>query len=139
MTQILIEEKVILDEEYAIVSYLSSTKFGKIIWKRKPDSEEYRCAFQTLLKYSQKQPVNIFLSDTSKQGIISPDDRKWFETEMLPAAVQSGLKKAAVVFDGNIFKKYYLNLIISATNKFGMPLKLFLTEEDALLWLEKEN
>lgn len=139
MTSILMDEKILLNAGFATVSYFPGLKLGKIVWKHKPDSEQYKSAFQTLLDYSRTQPVENFLSDTRKQGVIPPNDRHWFEKEMLPAAVRAGLKKAAVVFDGNIFKKYYLNLIISATNKFGMPLKLFLSEEDALKWLEIEN
>ena len=44
---------------------------------------------------------------------------------MIPKAIEAGLKRVGVVFDGNVFKKYYLNVILAATNKFGLPLKVF--------------
>ena len=66
-----------------------------------------------------------FLSDIREQAVISPEDRKWFENEAMPKAVAKGLNAAAVVFNGNVFKKYYLNIILQATNKFGLPMNVF--------------
>lgn len=131
------KESILFDKDYASVYYYSEQKLGKILWKRKPESHEYKSAFQALLDHSSKEPVDNFLSDIRKQGVISPDDRRWFEKDMLPLAIKAGLKRAAVIFDGNIFKKYYMNLLIGASNKFGMPLKLFLSEEEALQWISQ--
>jgi hypothetical protein len=55
---------------------------------------------------------------------------------MIPKAIDNGLKRAAVVFDGNVFKKYYINMILQVINKFGIPMKLFSTEEDAVKWFQ---
>lgn len=137
------KEITLLEKDYVTVTYTSAQRLGKICWKRKPESEEYKSAFQVLLDHSKIAPVDNFISDLRNQGVISPDDRKWFENEMLPKAIEAGLKRAAVIFDGNIFKKYYMNLIIGATNKFGLPLKLFLNENEAIEWInlcmEKEH
>lgn len=130
-------EKVLLDTDFVQVVIVAELKLGKIIWKRKPETIEYRSAFQTLLQYAAKDELSNFISDIRNQGVVSPDDRKWFEREMLPAAINGGLKRAAVVFDGNIFKKYYLNLIMGASNKFGLPIKVFLSDEEALTWIDK--
>jgi hypothetical protein len=130
-----LEEKVLLDRDYAHVSYNRQLKLGKIIWRRKPVSEEYKLAFHTLLDYAAVEPVEFFLSDMNHQGVISAEDRSWFKSEMLPMAVKSGLKRAAVFFDGNIFVKYYLNLLIISSSKSGLPLRIFQTEEKAIDWL----
>src|SRR6056297_1056323 len=127
---------LIIDTDYAEISYDSGLKSGKIVWKRKTTTEEYQYAFITLLEYSKKHPVDNFLSDIRKQGIVSPENRKWFEKEMLPKAIDSGLKRAATIFDGNIFKKYYLNMIIKVSNKFGLPLKVFNSEQEAVEWFK---
>lgn len=76
------------------------------------------------------------LSDISKQGVINPDNRKWFEKEMMPAAVAAGLKRAAIVTSGNAFKLYYINLILSAVNKFPIVTKLFNKREEAIAWVD---
>ena len=87
------------------------------------------------LDYAQKYRVRRFLSDTRKQGVVSPDNRKWFEKDMFPAAVKAGLERAAAITDGNAFKRYYINMIISSINKFGIPLKIFGDEQSAIEFL----
>jgi len=130
---------VIMDTDYAEVSYDPSLKMGKIIWKRKPDFEEYRKPFIELLEFAKKNQVENFLSDIRNQKVVSPEHRKWFETDALPEAINKrGLKRAATIFDGNIFKKYYMDMIIKSSGKFNLPLKTFTKEEDALEWFKKE-
>ncbi|HKK58703.1 MAG TPA: hypothetical protein VJ937_04450 [Salinivirga sp.] len=127
---------IIEDNEYAEVSYDADLKLGKIIWKKKTPTEEYRHAFTTLLEFSKTHDVDNFLSDIRNQGVVAPENRKWFESEMLPKAIKAGLKRAGSVFDGNVFKKYYMNMIIKVSNKFGMPLKLFNSEAEAIEWFK---
>lgn len=139
LTNIYIMEKVILDTEYAVISHNSELKLGKIVWKRKTSTEEYQYAFITLLEYAKIHPTDNFLSDIRNQSVVSPENRKWFEEEMLPKAIDTGLKRAGVIFDGNIFKKYYINMIIKVSNKFGMPLKMFSTEKEAIEWFKSQK
>jgi hypothetical protein len=129
-------KKIVLDTDYAEVSHDSELKMGKIVWKRKTSTEEYQYAFITIVEYSKIHKTENFLSDIRNQSVVSPENRKWFETEMIPSAIEAGLKRAGVIFDGNVFKKYYLNMIIKVTNKFGLPLKMFGTEEEAVSWFK---
>jgi len=132
-------EKVLLDEDYAKVLYLPEFKIGKIIWKRKPNEEEYKIPFLKLLDFGKHTQIDNFLSDIRNQGVVSPKVRKWFETEALPTAIEEcKLKRAATIFDGNIFKKYYLDMLIKASGKFKMPLKTFNSEDKAIEWFKKE-
>ena len=79
------------------------------------------------------------MSDIRNQKVVSPEHRKWFEKEALPEAVNvCGLKRAATIMDGNIFKKYYLDMLIKASGKFKLPLKTFNKEKDAIEWFKKE-
>jgi hypothetical protein len=55
---------------------------------------------------------------------------------MMPRAVAAGLKRAAIVTNGNAFKLYYINLILSAVNKFPIVTKLFNKQHEAIDWLE---
>ena len=132
-------KEVLKDTDYAEISYDKELKMGKIVWKRKTTTEEYQYAFMLLLEHAKNNPSDNFLSDIRNQSVVSPENRKWFETEMLPAAIEQGLKRAAVVFDGNIFKKYYINMIIKVSKKFGMPLKMFNSEAEAIEWFKGKN
>lgn len=132
-------KEIIKDTDFAEISYDRELILGKIEWKRKTNTEEYHFAFETLLDFAQKNPSDNFLSDITRQNVVSPENRKWFEIEMLPKAIEAGLKRVAVVFDGNVFKKYYLNMILKVTNKFKLPMKVFTSEEDALEWFKSFN
>jgi hypothetical protein len=129
--------KVVLEENYALVTYNPVLKIGKVEWKAKASSEEYQKAIVSLIEYAEKHLVKFYLADISKQSVVSPDDRKWFENIMVPKAIGMGLEKAAVIFDGNVFKKYYVNMIIQVTGKLGLPLKMFDKEEQAVQWFLK--
>lgn len=128
-------EKILLNKDYAKVSYHADQKLGRIEWKREPISSEYKTAYLTLLNFASSEEMRYLLSDIRDQGSGLPNERKWFEQELLPAVNKTGLKKAAVIYDGTFAKKYYINLIIAAGKKFGLSIKLFENEENAVSWL----
>jgi len=126
---------VVLDTQYALVTFDKVRELGMVAWKGKTTSEEYQTAFTSLLELQKKEKISRYISDIRNQAIVSPNDRKWFETVALPQAVQQGLKAAAVVFDGNAFKKYYINVIITSTNKYKLPMKVFNDMDEAIEWI----
>ncbi|QSE96686.1 hypothetical protein [Fulvivirga lutea] len=129
------QEVVVLDESFVKVLYDPEKLLGKVIWNGTPKDEQYKLPFEKLLEYGQTHRVKRFLSDTRKQGVVAPDKRKWFEKVMVPAAIEAGMERAAVITDGNAFKRYYLNLILGAVNKFGLPFKILGDEESAVEFL----
>ena len=132
------EEEIILDESYVRVKHIPSLKLIMVTWNGVATKDQYQGVFSHSLDYQAKIgiPVYNFLSDIRKQGVVNPENRKWFEENALPRAINQGLRRAGVVFDGNIFKKYYLNLILQATNKFKLPFKFFSSVEDAHDWFK---
>ncbi len=127
--------KVIMDEKWGKTTYDESLSLVKIEWTLECNSQHYRSSYLKIIEFQRTTPAKFFISDVRNQPVISPENRKWFEKDIIPKAIQQGLKKAAVISSGNAFKNYYLNIILSTTNKFGLPLKLFSNEEDALNWL----
>ncbi len=132
------EEKIIFNEEFAKITYHQSLKTIKVLWNGSFSKEQYQHAIETALEFQLKEylPIENYLSNILKQGIVNPESRKWFEQVALPRANKQGLKRAAVVFDGNVFKKYYLNLILQASNAYKLPLKFFNSEEEAIEWFQ---
>lgn len=132
-------DQLILETRCAKVYYNPEYKLGKVVWDGTPSLMEYREPFLKLIEHSKTVTITNFLSDTTKQGVVNPETRKWFEKEMLPSAMKAGLKRAAAVSDSNVFKRYYINMIIGATNKFALPVKVFSKEEDALKWFTESE
>lgn len=128
--------KEVFNAPYATVTYNTEKRFMLLVWNGSPNTEEYKQPFLTMISYGKQYPVDSMLSDISNQGIINPENRKWFEKEMMPQAVSAGLKRAAIVTSGNAFKLYYINLILSAVNKFPIVTKLFNKREEAITWLD---
>jgi len=132
------EELVVFSENFVRITYHHDQKLIKVVWDGTFSKEQYQYAIESALDYQLKQsfPVENYLSNILNQGIVNPESRKWFEQVAMPRAIKQGLKRAAVVFDGNVFKKYYLNLILQASNAFKLPLKFFNSEEEAIKWFE---
>ena len=130
------ENIVVYNESFAGITYHPNLKMIKVVWNGAFTKEQYQSAIEAALEFQKKSatPIENYLSNILKQGIVNPESRKWFEQVAMPRAIEQGLKKAGVVFDGNVFKKYYLNLILQATNKFKLPLRFFNTEEEAMSW-----
>jgi len=129
---------VILSEPFVKVSFHPDLEMIKVVWEGSFSKEQYQDALTRALDYQEKSKLTVenYLSDIIKQGIVNPESRKWFEQVALPRAIKQGLKRAAVVFDGNVFKKYYLNLILQASNAYKLPLKFFNSEEEAVKWFK---
>ena len=136
----LVKEKEILNNETITVLFDYEHQMAKFIWHGNPNEKEYMAPFNALLDFinEENQQMVRFYSDVRNQGVVNPQNRKWFEKVMLPAAIERGLKRGAVVFGGNVFKRYYLNMIIAATNKFNMPIKLVANEQEGIDFLTKE-
>lgn len=127
---------MIIEESDVFTSnYDENTKIASLVWKDNPTMEEYQQGFNSVLEVHKKSPIPFFYSDIRGQGVTSPDKRKWFENVALPQAIEGGLKKAAVVTNANPFKKYYLNVVLSASKKFNLPFKICSSSEEAEQWL----
>lgn len=134
----LMSKIVVFDEDYAKVSYVPDYKLVQIVWSGTITIEQYQRVFTLTLDFQEKElvPIHNFMSDVRNQGVVNPENRKWFETYALPRAVKQGLRRGAVVFDGNVFKKYYLNLILQSTSRFNLPFKFFSEPNEALIWFK---
>lgn len=124
-----------VDNENLKAYFYRDLKVMHYIWQRKCVGQQYKDNFLKAVEFSSKNDASFFLSDIRKQGVVGPEDRKWFETEVIPEAIKNGLKKAALVFEGNVFKMYYVNLLLSHFLKREIPMKMFKDTQSALDWL----
>jgi hypothetical protein len=132
------ESEKFISNENLDAYYYAEPGLVHFIWKKRSTGDEYRQPFLDTANFTETHPGSLFLSDIREQGIVGPDDRKWFETEALPLAIKNGLKKTALIFDGNAFKLYYLNMIMKHFKKGGIQMKFFNSFEEAREWLFQE-
>jgi len=129
--------EVYFENEYVTVGYIKELNAVTQIWKefKVISLENYQLAFNKSQELQKQKKAETFLPDTRKQGIINPNQRKWLQEESLPKAVEIGMKRIAVIAEMSVFKRYYLNTIMSSINKFKIPFKIFSDEEKAHQWI----
>ena len=129
---------VLQENEYSEVSFDTDLSAGIIIWKdKKLTSEEYRSTFETVIEYTKGKDIFVnYLADARLQSIVSPEDRKWFQKNIIPEAIKHGLQRGAVVVSGNAFKKYYMNMIIKGSRMFPIKIRMFDDMDKAKKWIK---
>lgn len=89
----------IFNSHYAVGVYNPEKKCVEVTWHGNQTFEEYKALFQALLEFQRNSGLEVigYISDIRDQGVVNPNNRKWFEQVALPQAVSQGLKWAAVV------------------------------------------
>ncbi|MFN0048512.1 MAG: hypothetical protein ACKVOU_05275 [Cytophagales bacterium] len=128
-------EKLLVEFDCSKVYYDDESKIGTIIWNGAPSFDEYKKPFMHLLNLGKTKPVDCVMSDITNQGVISVNNRRWFESDMLPTAISLGLKRIAVVSSDNPFKKYYINMLFLSFRKFDLQMKAFSSQQSAKEWM----
>ncbi|HAA13987.1 MAG TPA: hypothetical protein DCE41_20780 [Cytophagales bacterium] len=98
--------QIIRDDEYAAVVYCPDTKCVQVRWNN-GEGPGQREVFDQILQLIQERPTFTYIADIREQGVVSDVSRGWMETELLPVAIMSGLKKVAVVVEEEIFKQFF--------------------------------
>ena len=128
--------ETVFEKTYAKITVDTENKVMYVVWNGFITSEQYREVFIKLLDLLKEHKIVRLLTDTRKQGVISPTDRKWLETEIVPEAVKNGLKYSATVVTKDVFKQYYMNEIVNSSKQKGMEdFRLFDDDKEAKEWL----
>lgn len=129
-------DELILENKVCKVYYNEALLLGKVVWDGGPTQEEYKEPFLSLIEYSKKRTIHNFISDITLQGTQSQKNRSWFEEVMMPMAIEHGLKRGAIVTNANPFKKFYINMLLRVSNKFGLPVQIFSDQKEAEVWVK---
>ena len=129
--------KYYLDNTFAQIKYDPSLKAVITIWKRQNTTTSYKEIFNVTLQAIQESKAQVYVSDITFQGAVGTDSRKWMEQEIIPKAVQAGLKQVITVVPNDIFQKFYYNNVKNEVSKKGwLDFQFFDTLENALAFLE---
>jgi len=129
--------ETLLNSDHLEVFYNLKFQYLHLIWKKTADLEEYQRSFIELTEFARNHPVNTFLADISRLTVLKPENRKWFEHEILPIAIDEfKLKRAAIRISKTEAQKKYAHYIKEASNAHNFYLKIFYSERKALKWLK---
>jgi signal transduction histidine kinase len=136
-----IDRQLLYEEDHAEIFFDAKVNATGVIWKCPVSSEQYRMVFKKCLDFVHSYNTPNYISDMSNQGSISREDQRWMFEEILPHAIENGLKKIAAVRPdiNNPIVMEYLKGINENVMKLGAEQRFFPTLEDAFEWIRHEN
>jgi hypothetical protein len=131
-------EEVIYNSNTVSASYLTNDKLIKLIWKEESTTSEYRTMFETIVDFAQKNKVRFLISDITKEGLVSFDDFKWLDEEILKEAVKLGVERIALINGDSIFSSVYADTIKRKLLNSPVKVQLFDDLASAKAWVIAE-
>jgi len=136
-----IERQVLYSGDHAEIFYDARINATGVIWKGEVTSDEYRSIFTKCLDFVQAYNTPNYISDMTHQGPVSKTDQLWMFEEILPTAIQNGLRKIAAIradSDDPLVRKYF-NGINQTVRKLGASHQFFVSLDAAQEWIRTEN
>jgi len=132
--------KTLFDNSIIKLSFHSKGKTLFMEWKRSISLEEYQRAMIECLEFGRIYDIESFITDIRNQDKVTPDNKKWFETQILPTAIhETSLKRAAAIHNGSDHQQKYLEGIRASSRKYKIPFKSFSSADAAFRWLKKSK
>lgn len=131
-----VARQVFFENESAQLYYDAHINNTAIIWKRSVTSEEYHKVFEVMLQTIRTYNTPGWIADLRDQGVISPEDQKWFIANVLKSAAENGLKRIGTVGFTDPVRADYYKRMIAVTGDFGIELKVFNSIEAAVAWMK---
>ena len=136
-----IDRQLLYEEHHAEIFFDARSNATGVIWKCPVTSEQYRMVFMKCLDFVHSYNTPNYISDMSNQGPITRDDQRWMFEEILPHAIENGLKKIAAVrpdmSDPMVIE--YLKGINENVRRLGAEQRFFKSLDDAFEWIRHEN
>lgn len=132
-----LDKQVFFENDSAQLHYDAHINNTVIIWKKNVTSEEYRQAFDSVLRTIKKYNTPGWIADLRHQGMITTEDQQWFVQNVLKAAADNGLVRIATIGFRDPVRKDYLERMVAMTSKFGIEFRLFDGMPEAIAWMKK--
>jgi signal transduction histidine kinase len=136
-----IDRQLLYEKDHAEIFFDARINATGVIWKHHVTSEQYRRVFMKCLEFVHSYNTPNYISDMSNQGPISHEDQRWMLEEILPHAIDNGLKRIAAVrpdvTDPVVIE--YLNGINETVKRLGAEQRFFISVDDAFEWIWREN
>ena len=126
----------ILETEYAQLTFEPENGILKLVWKDNATSETYHYVYDRIMELVQKADVKYYLADIRKLHLIAPSDRKWLQSEIIPALLKIGVEKIAAIVSGDVYMQRHIQHI-NKDMAVSQRIKQFGSLEEALRWFKE--
>jgi hypothetical protein len=131
-------EEIIYDSQTVTANYFQKDTLVHLWWKKEANTNEYRQIFQALVDFVGKNKVRYIISDMRKEGLVSIEDVKWLEEEILKKAIVLGIEKIALINDETVFSTVYAETVKRKLINSPVKVQIFNDFSSAKVWLTSE-
>lgn len=130
----------ILNNDFCKVYYDKTSNSIITIWKKPTTSESFRAVYFFLLKKIKEYHADSFISDIFCQGLVPTENRLWLQTEIIPKAYASGLRKVAIIAPHDVFSRFYIESVKNGSESVAseFDMRYFNDLLSAQSWLKNQ-
>lgn len=112
-----------------------------IVWKKPTSTEAYKASCCFVLKEIKRLGATGLVSDIYCRGLVSVENRLWFQKEIMPEASRARLEKIAIVAPNDVFSEFYIDNLKETTlaNDLDIDIGAFQDLISAQAWMLGEN
>jgi hypothetical protein len=92
------------------------------------------------LEIVKEREIKFIIFESSKFKGTSPENQNWAMEFLTPSFVAAGVQKIAITQPTEVFGKFALTNMVQGGLSLGrIQIKMFITFEEARLWIEEEE
>ena len=129
--------KKILDNDFVLVNFDETCNAIIAAWKKPTTSETYRLTILEIIDSLSLYHATACILDIHQLGLVSTEDRKWFQDDILPMAVTRGLKRIATVTSSDVFSQVNFESVKEAASRNDVEIEMDYFDEmnAAMSWI----
>jgi hypothetical protein len=132
-------DQIIQESEKYSLTFYKPDHIVTLIWKKQPQSVEFREVYMNIIAFALKNKVFFFISDIRLEGPMTIQDLHWLKNDILPMVSQLELKKIAIISEDTIYSTTYAETIKKKFKVSQLPFEIFEDIETAKSWILKEH
>lgn len=136
-----ISRQILYNEPHAQIFFDAIINSTGVIWSGPLTSDQYRSVFNKCIDFLKHYNTPNWISDLTRQGHIEPEDQRWMFQEIIPAAVENGLKRIGVVRTDVTDEQLqgYVKNIKNTLDGYAINQQYFTSIDLASRWIQDEN
>jgi hypothetical protein len=127
--------EILYESDIVSLIYFKPEQLVELVWKKSPNSAEFRSTYSAAIDFAKKCKTPFFLSDIRNEGPVLMEDLKWLEKEVIVRAVDFGVKKVALVSDNTLYSNLYAETIKKKFDNSPIKVNIFEDFASAKAWL----
>jgi hypothetical protein len=132
------DKELILENQYITVWYHKDTKIVHHQFHTFTHGEELQKGLNTGLEVMKKYKTTKWLSDDSKNPVMSQEDIQWTAKDWRPRVIKAGWKYWALVMPEKTAGQMVMGKIIKEYADTGVTVQIFSDPDEAIKWLKSQ-